>query len=84
MSVTFLTNEDKAELQKEIANLSGGTTEDTPIYIKWIGDVTDLESITIENSTLYKVSDNTYSLEELNECEIVAVMRATGGVMKLA
>lgn len=84
MSVTFLTNEDKAELQKEIANLSGGTTEDTPICIKWNGDITDLESITIENSTLYKVSDNTYSLEELNECEIVVVMRATGGVMKLA
>ena len=71
---------DVSKLQEEIVDLRDGT----PIYIKWNGDVTDLESITIGNSTLYKVSDDAYSQEALSECEIVAVMTTTGAVMKLA
>lgn len=41
-------------------------TNNSPIYIKWNGDITDKETITIQNTTFYKVSNLTYTVDELD------------------
>ena len=40
------------------------------IRIKWNGEITDKETITIQNTTFYKVSDLIYSADELNGCYV--------------
>lgn len=38
----------------------------TLLYIKWNGDITDKETIAIQNTTFYKVSNLTYTVDELD------------------
>lgn len=41
------------------------------LYIKWNGDITDKETITIQNKTFYKVSNLTYTVDELDGSNVV-------------
>ncbi len=52
-------------LEELIANVET-LTNNSPIYIKWNGDITDKETITIQNTTFYKVSNLTYTVDELD------------------
>ena len=64
--------ENKAsEKMKEIDEYCENIEKIIPIFIKWNGDITDKETITIQNTTFYKVSNLTYTVDELNGCHVV-------------
>lgn len=63
--------ENKAsEKMKEIDEYCENIEKIIPIFIKWNGDITGRESIEL-NSTYYKVSDSTYTVEELDGSNLI-------------